>query len=154
MEKHDEYIDPGNYIGYFKKDAGGKVWYSFEHPDVTDKWLSVDDDPPDTDAFGYDDGPVLLAAWQAIVDSIKSHTGPISGEYATVRTRTYASADRITLKTAVCYFCNTQLRIKEPHEADWIPYFFDKSDIEHGPVCSACAREKLVLAQDGEWTEA
>lgn len=58
--------------------------------------------------------------------------------------------DNITVE---CYFCKKALKRFLAVEAEWIPYFYDRSDIEHGPVCQDCTKERLERAEDGEMIE-
>jgi hypothetical protein len=53
-----------------------------------------------------------------------------------------------------CHFCNaTVADALAAGDADWIPYYYrGKKAFDH-PVCPRCARDRLVVAADGEMEE-
>jgi hypothetical protein len=52
-----------------------------------------------------------------------------------------------------CHFCKETAMTKDAVDAGWIPYFYDRSDIEQGPVCTNCIEKHLQKGEDGEMEE-
>ena len=49
-----------------------------------------------------------------------------------------------------CSICGIEVEtIDEAIENDWLPSFYE-GEVEHGPVCSSCAKTMIDMGHDGE----